>query len=319
MTLKLLLFVAGIFFLYFGADWFVKGSSRIAAILKVTPLVIGLTVVAFGTSAPELVVSIIASFKNEPDITLGNVIGSNIANIGLVLGISALIARLNCQVRTIRREIPMMILSSILLLVLAIDGEISASNGILLILGIILFILYSYKSMSDERALIPEEVREEYKKLTKPKEDKIGHVIMLSALGLGLLLLGAHLIIDSAVYLADELGVSRKIIALSMVAVGTSLPELATSAVAVKRGEHDISIGNIIGSSIFNLLCVIGVIATISPIRVSGNFTWDFLVMLVMSVILIPMIGSKSSIARYEGALLLILYSVYIGWLASQI
>jgi cation:H+ antiporter len=319
MIVKTVFFAVGVLLLYFGAEWFVKGSSRLAAVFKVTPLMIGLTVVAFGTSAPELVVSLVASLKKEPDITLGNVIGSNIANIGLVLGLSALVARLKCHVKTIRREIPLMILSSLVLLAVAIDGEISFWDGILLFLGIILFVLVSYRSTRNEVSQLPPVVREEYEKHRVQTEERIIRVILLTVSGLGLLLIGAHLIVDSAVFIADEFGVSRKVIALSMVAVGTSLPELATSVVAASRGEFDISIGNVIGSSIFNLLCVIGIIAIISPIRVSGNFTGDYLVMLGMSLVLFPIIGRKSSISRYEGALLLILYSIYIGWLASQI
>ncbi len=319
MIVKYILFLIGIFFLYYGADWFVRGSSRIASILKVTPLVIGLTVVAFGTSAPELVVSLIASMRNEPAITLGNVIGSNIANIGLVLGISALVRPLECNVKTIRREIPIMILSALILLVVAMDSEISFWNGVILFFGIIIFILVNYRSMIREKNELPEEIVREYRDHIQSKDKSIPIAMAITLAGLGFLLFGAHLIIESAVHIAEALGVSRKIIALSMVAIGTSLPELATSVVAIRKGEHDISLGNIIGSCIFNIFCVIGVIAIVSPIRVSADFTWDYLVMLGLSLILFPIIGSKSYISRFEGGLLLFLYLIYIGWLASTI
>jgi len=318
MIIKLMLFTAGIYSLYFGATWFVNGSSRIASILKITPLVIGMTIVAFGTSAPELMVSLLAILKKEPDITLGNVIGSNIANIGLVLGVSALVRKLECHVKMIRSEIPIMIASSLLLLILAVDGEISRRNGIILIIGIVFFILHSYRSSKVERENLPVEVSERYKRLTVREGNGLPRVVFKMGAGLCFLLLGAHFVIDSAVFLADNFGVSHKIIALSMVAVGTSLPELATSVVAAARDEHDISIGNIIGSSIFNLLCIIGVIAVISPIKVSSSFNWDFVVMLGMSLILIPMIGIRGCISRRGGAFLLILYLLYIGWLAAQ-
>ena len=222
MLIQSLLFAVGISFLYFGADWFVKGSSRIASITRITPLVIGLTVVAFGTSAPELMVSLVAALRKEPDITLGNVIGSNIANIGLVLGVSALISNLHCQVRTIRREIPMMILSSLLLLILAMDGEITASNGVLLVSGIVLFIFYSYRSMRGERPIITEEVRGEDDQLVGTGEWRLPRVVLLTVIGLCFLLLGAHLILESAVCIADSLGGIRKLIVLSMGAGGTS-------------------------------------------------------------------------------------------------
>jgi cation:H+ antiporter len=318
MIIKFVLFTIGIFFLYYGATWFVKGSSRIALIFKVTPLVIGMTVVAFGTSAPELVVSFLAILKEEPDITLGNVIGSNIANIGLVLGVSALVARLKCRVKTIKLEIPIMIASSLLLLALAVDGEISRKNGIILVLGTVLFVLQSYLSSRKETEELPDEVMEDHNILTTSVRNGLPGTLLMMGGGLCFLLLGAQLIIDSAVFLADKFGVSHKIIALSMVAIGTSLPELATSVVAAAKGEHDISIGNIIGSSIFNLLFVIGVIAIISPIKVSANFTWDFVVMMGFSLILIPMIGIRGCVSRREGTILLFLFCVYMAWLASQ-
>jgi cation:H+ antiporter len=318
MIIKLLLFGAGILSLYYGATWFVNGSSRIATILKITPLVIGMTIVAFGTSAPELMVSLLAILKDEPDITLGNVIGSNIANIGLVLGVSALVKKLECHVKTIRLEIPIMIASSLLLLALAVDGEITRGNGVILLIGIVLFVLHSYRSSKLEIESLPAEVREKYEKLACRDRNSLLRVISKMGAGLCFLLLGAQFVIDSAVSLADDFGVSHKIIALSMVAVGTSLPELATSVVAAARDEHDISIGNIIGSSIFNLLCIIGVIAVISPIKVSSSFSWDFVVMLGMSLILIPMIAMRGCISRRGGVFLLILYSLYIGWLALQ-
>ena len=318
MIIKFVLFTIGIFFLYYGATWFVKGSSRIALIFKVTPLVIGMTVVAFGTSAPELVVSLLAILKEEPDITLGNVIGSNIANIGLVLGVSALVARLKCRVKTIKLDTPIMIASSLLLLALAVDGEISRANGIILMVGIVLFLLQSYLSSNRKKEGLPEEVNKEDNNLTIGERNGLPRTLLMMGGGLCFLLLGAQLIIDSAVFLADKFDVSHKIIALSMVAIGTSLPELATSVVAAARGEHDISIGNIIGSSIFNLLFVIGVIAMISPIKVSVNFTWDFVIMMGFSLILIPMIGTRGCVSRREGILLLFLFCIYMGWLASQ-
>jgi cation:H+ antiporter len=229
MVIKLLFFTIGIFSLYYGADWFVKGSSRIAAIFKITPMVIGMTVVAFGTSAPELGVSLIATLKKEPDITLGNVIGSNIANIGLVLGASALVSRLDCAVKTIKWEIYILIGASCGLFWFAHSKDISFWEGVILFLGIVAFVLISYKSMIREGEQLPEDVKEDYIKLSKQEDGNLPLVVTMMVAGLGILLLGAHLVLDSAVYIAEEMGISRKLIALSMVAVGTSCP---------KRGER---------------------------------------------------------------------------------
>lgn len=318
MIIYVVIFLAGLGVLYLGADWLVKGSARLARILHITPLAIGLTVVSFGTSAPELVVSVVAAVKKEADIALGNVIGSNIANIGLILGVSAVITALKCNVKTVKREVPIMIGVSFLLLLLSLDGKITFLDGLILFSGIIAFTLYNYLSARKEALEISPDVEEKYVNLLSSPQLKLSRSLTLTLGGLFLLLISASLIVDSAVVIAERLGISNKIIALSMVAVGTSLPELATSSVAAFRGESDISIGNVIGSCIFNILSVIGLVSMLDPIDVGQGFIWDFLVMFFFSFLLIPLMVSRHMISRKEGVLLLILYSGYIGWLAFQ-
>ncbi|MBW1775839.1 MAG: calcium/sodium antiporter [Deltaproteobacteria bacterium] len=322
MALYLLLCFVGFVMLYFGAEWLVKGSSSLARSLGVTPIVIGLTVVAFGTSAPELVVSVISSIKGNSMIAVGNVVGSNICNIALVLGMAAVFQPITCDRSVIKRDIPIMLGISIYLLVLSLNSELGRFEGATLFAGIILYTFFNYytakkepkmasvgASMTTEGALgnsgggvldSPGDL-EDIEYITSRQKQ-----IAFTVVGIIGVVAGAQLVVETAVEIMQVLGVSEKFIGLTIVAFGTSLPELATSVVAAIRKEMDISIGNLVGSNVFNILSVLGAASLIRPIPIPGGFFESGLVI------------KTNTITRIDGIILLSCYVGYIIYLTAS-
>jgi len=325
VLLQGLLFVVGLFALYFGAEGLVRGAAELARAFRIRPVIIGLTVVAFGTSAPELVVSLIAAVRRSEALAVGNIVGSNIANVGLILGLAALLRPLRVEQGLIRKEVPMMLAASFLLWGLAWDLSIGRVEGGLLFSGLLAFILYSIRGAKlqemdgadSQGAKRPRGLKQAGAgEAPAPAGSKaILRNALLVVIGLGGLLLGAQLLVRSAVAIARAIGVSEGIIGLSLVAVGTSLPELATSAVAAVKREADISVGNIVGSNLFNILSVIGLVALVRPLPVEPSWlTLQFPVMLLFSLALLPiMVGGR--ISRLEGGVLFAGYVAFLAWL----
>ena len=297
--------------LYFGGEFLVRNSSQLAQSLGISPIVIGLTVVAFGTSSPELAASLTAALQGSPEIALGNVIGSNIANIALILALTATIYPLRTEANFLRREVPIMIGTSALLLLMLVDGNLQSLEGMILLvlLGVYLWILFR----GNEKPEVQDEFRKEYAQV----EARSSWAAVLGALlGLGLLVGGAQLLVTGATSLARGFGVPELIIGLTLVAVGTSLPELATSIIAALKREPDIALGNIVGSNIFNILAILGVTTLAQPIAVPfGTVVLDLVVMLGFSVLLLPFLVTGLRLGRRESAVFLLLYLVYVVYL----
>ena len=295
----------GLVLLYYGAEYLVRGGSAIASRSCISPLVIGLTLVAFGTSAPELFVSTGAALHGLGDICIGNVVGSNICNIALILGLSALISPLAVNAELFKRDLPIMILASTALTVACLFcGGVGRIVGALFTIGIVVYTIIGVKSAS-EKCETP-----------TPQEDISRGMAWLAVIG-GLLALvgGAKLILAGAVAIEKHFGVADEFVALTAVAIGTSLPELATSVVAARKGEADIAIGNVVGSNIFNILGIIGVSALIKPVAIEGMDWMDFGMMLATAAGLWPLMGARGRLGRFEGVLLLAVYGGYLWWL----
>lgn len=306
--MSILLFIAGLLLLIIGAEGLVRGASKLAASINISPLIIGLTVVAFGTSAPELAVSIKSSLADQSSIALGNVVGSNIFNVLFILGISALILPLSVSKQLLRLDVPLMIGLSVLVFLFSLNGLIGFVEGITLVLGLLFYILFLiYQSRKDAENEIYTE---------KPERGIMIWVIniVLVVGGLGLLILGSNLFLDGAILIAQYFGVSELIIGLTIVAAGTSLPEVVTSVLAAIRGERDIAVGNVVGSNIFNLLSVLGISALVAPggLDVSASFiNFDLPVMIAVAFACLPIFFTGGVISRGEGALLLVYYVIY--------
>lgn len=309
MSFEVFLFlVLGLVSLFAGAEGLIRGASALALKVGIPPIVVGLTVVAFGTSSPELVVSLKAAFLGNSSISLGNVIGSNIANIALILGISALIKPLDVHATVIRREIPIMIGVSLLLILLLLDGKLGFIDGLILVLGIVIYSVLNIVMARKEKSI---EVENEFREGLKSRLNVPVSIIMIIG-GLGFMILGANLFVTSAITIAKIIGVSDAIIGLTIVAVGTSLPELITSVVAAYKNESDIAIGNVVGSNIFNILGILGVTALIISVNSNGITYVDFGVMLFAALILLPLSKSGFKISRIEGMFLISGYIFYI-------
>jgi cation:H+ antiporter len=299
-----------------GADFFVRGASSVAERFGISPFVIGLVVVGFGTSTPELAVNVGAAVNGNTDIAIGNVVGSSIANIGLILGLSALVAPLAVRLRMIRVELPIVIAVSVLLWGLASLGELVRWEGFILFGAFVAFMLYLLKCSKDEPAVVQAEFAEE-----NPKANRnLGWTIGLIVVGLLGLMGGAHISVGAAVTLAKMWGMSELVIGLTIVAVGTSLPELASGVMAAYRGHADIAIGNVLGSNIYNVLCVLGITSIITPLPTTApTLMWlDIPVMILFAVALVPMMLRGLRISRGDGALLLGGYAAYVGFLLHR-
>ncbi|MDP1708316.1 MAG: calcium/sodium antiporter [Gammaproteobacteria bacterium] len=312
------LFVIGLILLVGGAELLVRGASRLAARFGISALVIGLTVVAFGTSAPELAVSIKAGLAGQADIALGNVVGSNIFNVLLILGLAALITPLAVSQQLVRIEVPLMIGVSVLLLVMALDGRISGYDGVLLASGIVAYTVFALHQSRKEAVAVQTEYAQEFGGSATAGRGQLPLQIALIIAGLALLVLGAHWLVEGAVAFARMFGVSELIIGLTIVAAGTSLPELATSIVAALRGERDIAVGNVIGSSLFNILAIAGIAAVVTPggLEVApALIRFDIPVMIAVALACLPIFATGHLIARWEGALFLGYYAAYVLYL----
>lgn len=303
--------LGGIILLFSGAEGLVRGSSSLALKIGISPLVIGLTIVGFATSSPELVVSIRAAFIGSSEIVLGNVIGSNIANIALILGCAALIKPLKVNIDVIRKEVPILIGVSILLIIILFDGEVGFVDGIIFIAGILVYIIVSIVFAKKEKNVNAEIIYEnEFQ-----SNFKTPLLILLIVIGAALLVFGANIFLKSAIALSKLFGMSDAVIGLTVVAIGTSLPELITSAVASLKNKADIAIGNAVGSSIFNILFILGITAVILPISAKGISNLDLGVMMITAIILLPISIRGYKIKRVEGLILLSGYLLYIYFL----
>lgn len=311
-------FVGGLILLILGAEWLVRGASRLAAKVGISPLVIGLTVVAFGTSSPEMAVSVQSALAGQSDIAVGNVVGSNIFNVLFILGLSAIIAPLIVQQQLIRLDVPIMIGLSLLMYLMSLDGVIGRFEGVILFGGIIAYTVFLIRQSRKESKAVEDEYAQEYadKKETGWKSWVINFGLVV--VGLGLLVQGSNWLVDSAITIARAFGLSELIIGLTIVAAGTSMPEVATSVMAAIKGERDIAVGNVVGSNIFNILSVLGLTALVAPDGVpvsQAAEAFDIPVMLAVAVMTLPIFFTNNLIERWEGGLFLFYYVAYTAYL----
>ena len=308
---QVLLLVVGFVMLVKGADWFVEGASKLAERFGIPQLVIGLTIVAMGTSLPEAAVSVSAAVKGSAEITIGNVVGSNILNILLILGISSLISPLMVQKSTIKYEIPMVVGVSIALAALGLsDGIVGRLDGVILLLGMALYLLYLLQMSKKGQAVIEEGEKSD-------SDDSIWKLLALIVVGGVLIVWGSDITVDAATELARIFGMSERLIGLTIVAFGTSLPELVTSATAAVKGKADIAVGNIVGSNLFNILFVVGISAVITPVIYQGDFLVDSVVCVLAAVLLWICVCRKEKLQRAGGALMLVCYAAYFVYLVQ--
>ncbi len=320
MPVDFLLLAAGVVVLYFGAEWLVRGSASLAAAFNVSPIVVGLTIVSFGTSAPELVVAVMAAIQGEGDLAIGNVLGSNLANVGLILGLTAIFRPLRVAGRVVSREGPIMVLLTLALFPVFLDQHVSRFEGGVLLVFLAGYLWFVFREVKEE----PAEVVGEYVEYAKqhfpevverdPTSDMFRHGLLVVLGGLGLVI-GGHLIVTGATAIAVQFGISDIVIGLTLVAVGTSLPELATTLVAAFRKEADIAVGNIIGSNIFNITAILGSASLVRPLDVTGSvIRLELPAVVLLSLLLLPVLYTKHTVRRLEGVLLLSAY-VIIGFI----
>lgn len=315
--LTVALLVVGLILMVGGAEIFVRGASQLAAMAGVSPLVIGLTVVAYGTSMPELAVSTISTYAGVDNLAIGNVVGSNIANILLILGLSALVAPLIVSQQLIRLDVPLMLGISVLVWLMGLDGHIAHWEGGVLFAGIMAYTAFLIIQSRRETKAIQDEYAQEFGEKPTPTPKRWAIVLGQIVGGMALLIGGSRLLVDGATTIAHYLGVSDLVIGLTIVAVGTSLPELATSVVASYRGERDIAVGNVVGSNIFNILMVLGASAVLAPKWLTVSETvlyFDMPVMMGVALACLP-IFFRGEIARWGGALFLFYYAAYVAYL----
>jgi len=313
----IILLIAGLALLIVGAEALVRGASRMAASFGISPLVIGLTVVAFGTSSPELAVSVQSAYAGQANIAFGNVVGSNIFNVLFILGISAAITPLVVARQLVRLDVPLMIGVSLLVYLLGWNGEISRLEGGLLFAGMIAYTAFSIRQSRKESQQVRDEYAAGFGGVAGGTHQTVFNMVLI-AVGLGLLILGARWLVDSAVSLAQALGLSELIIGLTIIAAGTSMPEVATSIVAAVRGERDIAVGNVVGSNIFNLMAVLGLTGLVAPDGVSvpaPALAFDLPVMIAVAFACMPIFFTGFRVARWEGWLFLTFYGLYVLYL----
>lgn len=306
MLINIVLLVMGIVVVLKGADWLTDGAVNIASRFGVSQMVIGLTIVAMGTSMPELCVSMVSALKGTPDLAVGNVVGSNTLNTLLIVGCSALVAPIMVKRSSVRRDIPFAVLASLLMLIFCLDGGIDRLDAALLFILFAVFMFVTVKYGKNEGT--------EAKTTAAP----LGKAALLLVVGLVCLILGSNLFVDNASFIASTLGVSDAVIGLTIVAGGTSLPELATSMVSAKKGNSDIAIGNVIGSNVFNILMIIGVTGLVKPMHIKGITSLDLIVMLASMLLLWFFCRTTYKVKRWEGAVLAISYITYLAWLIAQ-
>ena len=311
--------IVGLLLLIWGADRFVHGAAATARNLGVPPLLIGLTIVALATSSPEILVSLVAALRGEPDLAIGNAIGSNIANIGLVLGVTAILRPIELKSATLRREMPALLAVTLLTVSLFLDSYLSQVDGLALLTGLIIVMIWlarlGFRSSSSDplQAEFDAEI---------PRHMSMRFAIFWVLIGIGTLLAGAELMVDGAVYIAVALGVSEIVIGITLVALATSLPELAVSVVSAFRGEYGLAIGNIVGSNIFNLLAVIGIAATIQPAALPPSvLSLHIFVMVAFTLVLFAMTyeyEGRGQITRFDGFALITAYLAYVTYVVVQ-
>lgn len=301
-----LMVASGLAFLFFGGEALVRGAVAMSRRLGVSELVIGLTIVGFGTSMPELLVSVDAALSNKPDIALGNIVGSNTANILLILGLSALITPIVGWDRSVRRDTMAMAGAALVMVALSLVGSVTAIAGLIMLVLLAGYLLLAFRQSKDE----------------PPKVDGVKVIggwpllLVTVALGLGALFAGAHLLVEGATAIATDLGVSQAVIGLTIVAVGTSLPELATSLIAAVRRNSAVAIGNIVGSNIFNILGILGVASLLTPVPISPAMrTFDIPIMMATTLLLVAMLWFLKRVSRWMGAAMLAIYGLYVFWL----
>lgn len=307
-----ILMLVGFGLLIKGADFFVTGSSNIAGLLRVPPILIGLTIVAFGTSSPEATVSIIAALEGSSDVALGNVIGSNIFNITLVIGLTAFLNPLKVESETIRKEIPFALLASVVLLVLVSDvalqtvgsNLITRADGIIILLFFAVFLYYIFEVVrkSREKTTVEQQTSNETWKKN----------VFFTILGLGAIIFGGDLVVKNSTEIAYTFGMSETLVGLTIVAIGTSLPELVTSITAALKKQSEIALGNIIGSNIFNILFVLGTTSVITPLAVSSKIFIDIILMIVFTILLLIFSRTRFAVGKYEGIMLASAYVLYL-------
>ena len=309
--MSFIILIIGFFFLIKGADLFVDGASSIARKFNVPPMVIGLTIVAMGTSAPEAAVSITSSLAGQNDMSVANVVGSNFFNILVVLGVSAILAKLPVEKNTIRKDTPFLILISLLLLLFGINMNVSRIEGIILL---ILFAYFLYSTVMNAKSTSSESVSEAATtaELEVGEETSMGKTILLSIIGIIGIILGGDMVVNSATNIATSFGMSANLVGLTIVAIGTSLPEFVTSVIAVRKGETEIAIGNVIGSNIFNILLVLGLASTISPINISMFALIDIVFMFAITILLYFFMKKSNSLVKYQGIIFIVVYLAYM-------
>ncbi len=305
IAVNAVLTIVGLVILCVGGSWLVSGGVAIAKKLRISQMIIGLTIVAYGTSTPELAASMVAAVGSHTDLILGNIVGSNISNIGMVIGISAIISPLVVSKATTRKEVPIMIGVMLLLVAMSVDGEISQLDGVVLVAGLIAFTAYTLSRAKKERESITED-----SSITKTP---VPRAIALIVMGAALLYFGGFLTVENAVSIAENLGISETVIGITIIAIGTSLPELVTSVIAIRKGHTDIGIGTIVGSNIYNILMIMGVASVITGIAVVPGIFTDYLIMIGFAVVLIAFLRS-GIIPRPAGIGLAIAYTVYLGY-----
>lgn len=309
MILNIIFIIVGFFLLVKGADLLVDGSSRIARKFNVKEIIIGLTIVSIGTSMPELIISVTSALKNQSDFAIGNILGSNISNLFFILGVCAIIKPLLFKKQTVRIEIPFVIFLTALLYIFGNNGDyhlITELEGIIFIVFCVLFTIYNI--------FISKNINNSEMEKNKNKDIKLSKSFLLIMIGIILLKFGGDFVVDNASRIATLLGISERVISLTIVAISTSLPELITSALATYKGEIDLAIGNIIGSNILNIVLIVGIMAIINPIPYSVSFNKDLMIFLIGMIFLfiVPFIGEKYKIERVSGYIYLISYFIYI-------
>ncbi|MBQ8989761.1 MAG: calcium/sodium antiporter [Prevotella sp.] len=323
MLINIVYIIVGVALVLWGADRLTEGASSLARGMHVPEIVIGLTIVAAGTSAPELFVSLVSALKGTSDLAVGNVIGSNIFNTMLIVGCSAVVAPMAVAPSTVKKDIPFAVMASLLLFILCFDdmesphlwgNEISRSDGIILLLGFLIFMIYTFRSAKKEGLMPTEEELDENSELPNDYSHLWRNLCFI-VLGLACLIVGSNLFVDAASYIAHRWGIRQSVIGLTVVAGGTSLPELATSVVAAYKGRSAIAIGNVLGSNVFNILLILGTTAVIHPLRIMGITIVDLMAMLVSIGLLWLFAFTKYSVSRKEGGVLILGFLVYMAWL----
>lgn len=314
--MTILLLLIGFLFLIKGADVFVEGASSIAKKFNVPSMLVGLTIVAMGTSAPEAAVSVTSSIAGQNDMSIANVVGSNFFNILMVLGVSALISKLPVEKDTIKKDTPFLIMCSLLLLILGLNGRLDRIDGIILLVVFSLFLLNMIKSSIKSNSDVSNSSDEIAIAIEVESSDSVSipKTILLCVLGAIGIVIGGDLVVNSATKIATSFGMSDNLVGLTIVAFGTSLPEFVTSIIAVRKGETEIAIGNVIGSNIFNILLVLGLASFINPITLSAVALIDIVFMISITIVLYVFMKKNNSLAKSQGILFIILYAIYMGY-----